>query len=109
MGHAIKPDGTASCVLTRREAIDVPRSALVALPVTAAAICGSFARDEQGPASDIDLLVSFKHGSGIGDVEMTRETLERATGRNVDLITTLDGQTEHFRDSVARDGLKIYG
>lgn len=109
MGHENKSERTASPVLTRREAIDVLRSALISLPVTAAAICGSFARDEQSPTSDIDLLVSFKGGSGIDDVEMTRDVLEHATGRNIDLITTLDGQTKHFCDSVARDGLKIYG
>lgn len=109
MEHASKTGGAVNRVLTRREAIDALRKALVALPVTAAAICGSFARDDQSPSSDIDLLVSFKHGSGIGDVEKTREALERATGRSIDLITTLEGQTKHFRDSVARDGLKIYG
>ena len=99
----------SSCVLTRHEAIDVMRLTLLSLPVTAAALVGSFARDEQTSESDIDLLVSFEKGAGIGDVELVREALASATGRRVDLITTLDGQTEHFRDSLKRDGLKIYG
>lgn len=97
------------CVLTRREAIDAMRLAFLSLPVTAAALVGSFARDEQTSESDIDVLVSFEKGAGIGDVESTRETLEQATGRKVDLITTLDGQTQHFCDSLKQDGLKIYG
>lgn len=96
-------------VMTRREAIDALRAALLSLPVAAAAIVGSFARDEQTHESDIDLLVSFKEGAGLVEVEKTREALERATGRSVDLITTLEGQTKHFRDSVKQDGLKIYG
>lgn len=96
-------------VLTRREAIAALRSAFLSLPVAAAALCGSFARDEQTEDSDIDLLVSFNRGARLEDVEQTRSSLERATGRKVDLITTLEGQTKHFRDSVKRDGMKIYG
>lgn len=96
-------------VLTRREAIGAIRTALLSLPVVAAALCGSFAREEQTPSSDIDLLVSFKEGTGLDGVELTRRTLEEVTGRNVDLITTLNGQTKHFQDSIKRDGLRIYG
>lgn len=79
------------------------------LPVAAAALFGSFAREEQTSSSDIDLLVSFKKGTGLDGVELTRRTLEEATGRNVDLVTTLEGQTKQFRDSIKRDGLRIYG
>lgn len=96
-------------VMTRREAITAVVGALAGLPVAAAALCGSFARNEQTDDSDIDLLVSFKSGARLGDVEATREALERATGRSVDLITTLEGQTESFRRSVLADGVKIYG
>lgn len=96
-------------VVTRREAIAVLRPAFLSLPVVAAALCGSFARNEQTDESDIDLLITLKAGSRIDDLERTRSALEKATGRSVDLITTLEGQTEHFRDSVKRDGLKIYG
>ena len=46
-------------VVSRREAAEVVGRVLALFPVTAAALCGSFAREEQGPASDIDLLISF--------------------------------------------------
>jgi len=96
-------------VVSRCEAAEVIGRVLALFPVAAAALCGSFAREEQGPDSDIDLLVSFKPGSRLVDAEATREALEYATGRDVDLITTLDGQTKAFRDSVLRDGVRIYG
>lgn len=96
-------------VISRREAAEIIGRVLTLFPVAAAALCGSFAREEQGPDSDIDLLVSFEPGSCLADSEATREALEYATGRDVDLITTLDGQTKAFRDSVLRDGVRIYG
>lgn len=99
----------ADRVLTRREAIETVAHVLAGFPVTAAALCGSFARNEQTPESDIDLLVAFEKGARLGDVEAARDALEHATGRNVDLITTLAGQTKHFRDSVLRDGVRVYG
>lgn len=96
-------------VLTRREAIDVARCVLALFPVTAAALFGSFARNEQSDDSDLDFLVSFSPSARVGDVEDVRRALEYATGRGVDVISTLDGQTRQFRDSVARDGVKILG
>ena len=97
-------------VLTRREAIDVARRVLALFPVTAAALFGSFARSEQSDDSDLDFLVSFSPSlARVGDVEDVRRALEYATGRGVDVISTLDGQTRQFRDSVVRDGVKILG
>ncbi len=96
-------------VVSRLEAAEVIGRVLALFPVAAAALCGSFAREEQGPDSDIDLLVSFKPGARLADSEATREALEYATGRDVDLITTLEGQTKAFRESVLRDGVRIYG
>ena len=58
--------------------------------------------------ADIDLLVSFKPGSRLVDSGATCGALEYATGRDVDLITTLDGQTKAFRDSVLRDGVSMH-
>lgn len=96
-------------VLTRREAIDVARRVLALFPVTAAALFDSFARNEQSDDSDLDFLVSFSPSARVGDVDDVRRALEYATGRGVDVISTLDGQTRQFRDSVVRDGVKILG
>ena len=51
------------------------------------AVFGSFARGEQGPDSDVDLLVSFnKRISLLTLVKLEREFSE-AIGRRVDLLT----------------------
>lgn len=96
-------------VVTRREAIAVARRVLTLFPVTAAALFGSFARGENTANSDLDFLVSFSPSARVGDVEDVRSALEYATGRGVDVVSSLDGQTRQFRDSIARDGVKILG
>jgi predicted nucleotidyltransferase len=51
------------------------------------AIFGSFARCQEGPASDIDILVEFKDSvSLLGLVRLERELSERLDSR-VDLLT----------------------
>ena len=94
---------------TKGEVIRAVRKVFSRLPVVAAALCGSFARDEQTPESDVDLLVSFAPGSRIGDVERAREEIERETGRNVDIITSLDGQPSSFCESILRGAVRVYG
>ncbi len=96
-------------VVTRREAILVARRVLALFPVTAAALFGSFARGDQTELSDLDFLVSFSPSSRVGDIEDVRDALEYATGRGVDVVTTLDGQTSQFRASAVRGGVKILG
>ena len=58
-------------------------------PVVRAYLFGSFARGENGPDSDIDLLVSFDkeaHVSLFDHLGMTYE-LQDLLGRDVDLVT----------------------
>ena len=50
------------------------------------ALFGSFARGEQGGASDVDVVVELKHPLGFEFVDLA-ERLERAVGRRVDLLT----------------------
>lgn len=57
-------------------------------PVLKAWLFGSFARGEETPESDVDLLVSFDHSKPIGlfaYARMWRE-LEELLGRKVDLV-----------------------
>ncbi len=57
-------------------------------PVLKAWIFGSYARGEQTPDSDVDVLVQFDHSSPIGlfaYARMHRE-LEEHIGRRVDLV-----------------------
>jgi predicted nucleotidyltransferase len=51
------------------------------------ALFGSFARDEQTPASDVDLLVSFAEPIGF-DFMHLGDRLEDLLGRKVDLVAS---------------------
>jgi uncharacterized protein len=52
------------------------------------ALFGSALRDDFGPESDVDLLVSFPEGVSYGLFEMVRiaDELEAVLGRKVDLV-----------------------
>ena len=57
-------------------------------PVVKAWLFGSFARGEETPNSDVDILVEFDHGRPIGLLRyagMWRE-IEELVGRKVDLV-----------------------
>ncbi len=49
-------------------------------------VFGSFARGEETPASDVDILVEFSEPIGWEFVEL-KEYLENILGRRVDLVT----------------------
>ena len=78
-------------------------------PVLKAWLFGSFARGEEKPDSDVDLLVMFDHSTPIGlfaYARMHRE-LEERLGRKVDLVT--DGTLLPFAvESANRDKILIY-
>jgi predicted nucleotidyltransferase len=62
------------------------------------AMFGSFAREEQTPASDVDLLVSFAEPIGFGFMHLG-DRLEDLLGRRVDLVAS-DGIKENRRPSI---------
>jgi len=68
--------------------IDRVQRKLASLPVTKAWVFGSFARGEETPESDLDLLVDYDKTAGISllDVVRYKLDLENAIGREVDLI-----------------------
>jgi predicted nucleotidyltransferase len=51
------------------------------------ALFGSFAREEQTPASDVDLLVSFSEPVGFAFIHLA-DHLETLLGRRVDLVAS---------------------
>ena len=77
-------------------------------PVVKAWIFGSFARDEETPLSDIDLLVQLDYTKldGFGFFGMWGD-LERLLNRNVDLVTE-NSLADFARESVERDKQLIY-
>lgn len=77
-------------------------------PVTKAWLFGSYARGEQRPDSDVDILVSLDHSKPIGlNFFGMWGDLERMLGRNVDLVT--DHSLAPFAyESVEHDKKLIY-
>ena len=51
-------------------------------------VMGSFARGDDGPESDLDILVTFEPDARIGfEFVALKQELEALTGRQVDLLT----------------------
>ena len=77
-------------------------------PVVKAWLFGSFARGEETPLSDVDLLVQLYYSKldGFGFFGMWGD-LERLLDRKVDLVTEA-GLAPYTRESVERDKLLIY-
>lgn len=77
-------------------------------PVKKAWIFGSYARGEERPDSDVDILVSFDYSQRIGMryFRMALE-LEKLLGKQVDLVE--DGQLMSFAyDTAEKDKRLIY-
>lgn len=78
-------------------------------PVNKAWLFGSYARGEETPDSDIDLLVEYDKNARISllTISYMMGELEKSTGRRVDLIE--DGYLLHFAvQSANRDKILIY-
>ncbi|MBQ4421287.1 MAG: nucleotidyltransferase domain-containing protein [Bacteroidales bacterium] len=78
-------------------------------PVVRAWLFGSFARGEETPESDVDILVQYDDTARISLLTISHMMgeLERSTGRRVDLIE--DGCLMPFAvESVNRDKRLIY-
>lgn len=78
-------------------------------PVVKAYLFGSFARGENGPDSDIDILVTFDKSARVSlfdHVAMTYE-LQELIGREVDLVTDGTLLPEVAR-SAEKDKILIY-
>ena len=75
--------------------------------VTSLFLCGSVARDEARPDSDLDLLAEFEGGAPRFDDYMDLKLfLEDLFGREVDLLTP-GGLRENARASIERDLVRV--
>ena len=77
-------------------------------PVLKAWLFGSFARGEETPDSDVDILVVLDHSQPVGlEFFGMYEDLKKMLGRPVDLV--VDRSLASFaRESVDRDRILIY-
>jgi predicted nucleotidyltransferase len=69
-------------------------------------IFGSFARGEQRPDSDIDLLVDLPLSVSLLDIASLKQELQERLGRRVDIITE-DGLSPYLRERVLREALTL--
>ena len=77
-------------------------------PVRKAWLFGSFARGEETPKSDIDILVQLDHSKPIGlHYFHLINDLEQRLGRSVDLVEE-EGLMDFARPYVDRDKILLY-
>ena len=81
------------------------RQEISARGVQSIAIFGSFARGEQGPDSDVDVLVEFSRPVGLFDFIRLKSFLEKILGRHVDLVTP-DALKTKFRDRILKEAVR---
>lgn len=101
-------DNPAAPVHDYTEAKKVIRNVLSSYPsVRRAAIFGSFVRGEQKDSSDVDLLLQIydKVDSETMDIGFD---LAEELGRDVDMLTTLEGAQSSFIENLKSDGRIIY-
>ena len=78
------------------------REEMKGLGIKSLALFGSFARNEAGPDSDVDLLVEFDRPVGLFHFVRVHRYLETLLGRKVDLVTP-DALKERLRDRILRE------
>jgi predicted nucleotidyltransferase len=69
-------------------------------------VFGSYARNEETPESDIDILVKFKETLSLFDLAKIHRELSQILGKNVDLITESSVKNERLKKYIYND-LKI--
>ena len=70
---------------------------------------GSFARGEQGPDSDVDLLAVPEGRRTFAQDFSLREDLSEALSRDVDFVIALQDSPDYFVGQLRRGGVCIYG
>jgi predicted nucleotidyltransferase len=95
--------------MTRDEALRILRAdpaTLRELGVETLSLFGSVARDEAGPASDVDLLVEFDGPATFNGYMELLEYLETLLGASVDLVTT-GGLRQGVRPYIEREMIRV--
>jgi predicted nucleotidyltransferase len=69
-------------------------------------VFGSFARGDERPESDIDLLVEMEPGRSLLDIIAIKYALEDMTNRKVDVVTE-KALSPYLRDKILRDAVSI--
>ncbi len=73
-----------------------------------AGVFGSVARGDDGPDSDVDIVVSMKRPIGVYRFMELKERLEQTLGRRVDLVSQ-KAVNKYIRPYMERDVATVYG
>jgi uncharacterized protein len=76
--------------------------------VAKASVFGSYARGEDTPNSDIDMLIELKEPRGLFFLAGLKFELEEALNRKVDLLT-YKSINPLLKEFIYKDEIKIYG
>ena len=69
---------------------------------------GSFARGEEHPGSDIDILVKFKQTISLLDLVRIHNELSQKLGKKIDLVTEPSLKNERLKRYIYKDLRIIY-
>ena len=79
--------------------------------VSELALFGSVVREDFGPESDVDVLVSFNRGARhtLFDIVRMQDELVRLFGRDVDLVTraAVEGSRNHIRKRAILESVQV--
>ena len=87
--------------------LDAIKPVLVANDVEFAALFGSFARSEQRPDSDVDLLIRLKKPKSFFELGRLEDQLSQKLSRKIDLVTE-KSLSRHIKPYVMKDLHVIY-
>ena len=81
-------------------------SAVWALGATSLYLFGSVARDEAGPASDVDVLIDVRRPFDLFDLAAVHLRLEEIFGCHVD-VATEGGMRPKYRERIEKDLIHV--
>jgi predicted nucleotidyltransferase len=78
-------------------------------PIRRAYVFGSYARNEERPDSDVDILVDLEPNAGLSLFEFGRmlEDLKELLQRDVDLVSE-DGLSRHIQPFIEQEKVLVY-
>jgi len=74
-------------------------------PIKSLAIFGSYARGEQTPSSDLDILVEFNDKIGIRFIDLAEE-IESKIGLRIDLVSR-NGVKERYLKEISKNLISV--
>ena len=69
-------------------------------------VFGSMARGEEGPESDLDIIVEMEKGSSLLDIIAIKQDIEELLGRKVDVVTEAS-ISPYIRKEILREAVNL--